>query len=121
MYTDSSVAFGMPFRELTDEELDCLITSGELSSTLIEDGTTNDLVRPEPPWRFESDRWLPGTEMLHRLVSLYSEGAQGPSFETDAIFFPLYERLQIEYIKRITNTECRLRGDHVAKYTADFR
>ena len=121
VFTDASIAFGFPFREVRDDEIETMFQGGDLREVISEYGTTNDFINPKPPWKFERERWLPGVETLHQLTALYSEGAQGPSFETDSIFFPIYQRLQLEYCNRLTSTESKLKAEHAAKYAGEFR
>ena len=121
VFTDASIAFGFPFREVLDEELEAMFQGGDLRELISEYGTVKDFIDPKPPWKFERERWLPGVEVLHQLTALYSEGAQGPCFSTDSIFFPIYARLELEYCNRLTSTEYKLKREHACRYLSDFR
>ena len=121
VYIDSAIAFGMPFRELTDAELD-RVYEGKSIRTMIEIGEASDFLHPSTPWKFERERWLPTVEKLRGCVERYAKMTEdGDQGIVEAAFFPIYEQLQLEYATRLTNCEERFRMERRCMQQDDFR
>lgn len=120
-YVDSVIAFGMPFRELTDAEMDVIFDGIDVRQTLSGEGDTSDFLKPEPPWQFDRSMWLPSVPKLHAEVERFVEVADGHDSAADVVFFPIYETLQEEYATRLVTCEERYRKEHASKYQAEFR
>lgn len=122
VYVDSAIAFGMPSRDLTDEEMD-MVFAGENIRTMMEIGDASEFLHPKEPWKFEKERWLPSVETLHVYVDRYSKMVYytcGGGVVED-VFFPIYDQLQTEYAMRLTNCEQKFKTERRSMYEEDFR
>jgi len=121
VYVDSAIAFGMPSRELTEDEMD-MVFAGENIRTMIDIGDASEFLHPKEPWKFERERWLPSVEKLHVCVDNYTQMVYHTEHVVvEDVLFPIYEQLQTEYAMRLTNCQQRFENERRSMYEEEFR
>jgi len=113
LFVDSVLSFGMPFRELRDDEMEA-VYDGCYSKQQAELGKWSEYVAPQHPWEFEQRMWLPSVHRLHCLIDENQEA-------DDELFYELYDTLEGEYAARLTNAEDRCKQEHALYGQQEFR
>ena len=112
-HIDMSIAFGMPYRELTETEMEKIIAGGEQTDLLREEINLKDLLYISSPWHFEYDVFLPSAYKLRDFLQLLVE--DGGAFNEKALELMLvkfYKEMEKEYEGRFISCEdsCRLQS-----------
>jgi hypothetical protein len=119
---DASIAFGMPFREMTAVELETILEGKTPSGAIKEHVHVRELVNPKQPWRFEKERWLDTVPTMHSFVmSVCDNHSDVDETALGVMLTAFYQKLEIEYATRLTNCENRCKMEHEAKYSNDFK
>lgn len=120
--TDATVAFGIPHRELTDEEFERVFDGGDADQKQITEVVScYELTNPKEPWGFEKERWLPSVAVLHALVDEVVMSDEPHSEENEKMLFALYDVLQDEYATRLSSMERKCRTEMCQSRLHGFR
>jgi hypothetical protein len=107
---DMQIAFGFPFRELTDAEHELAVDHevAEAKKTVFTGGfQLKEMVAPVPPWKNEPRVWLPSVQQLHALYKKHTNNfTTFPTASGLSEFVELFATLQDEYSDRITRNDC---------------
>jgi hypothetical protein len=119
---DSCIAFGMPFREMTDKELDSMLDSGKPSGSIKEAVSVRELLDPKPPWEFEEEKWLETVPTMRSFIRSVCDNHECVDETALGVMLTaFYQKLEIEYASRLSNCESRCKMEHNAQYNMDFK
>lgn len=122
VHIDSCIAFGMPFRELTDDEMEAMLAGESASSVLKENVAISALVNPVTPWRVEKERWLPtASTMRDFLLSVVENDCNVDEGGLGVMLVAFYRKMEIEYAERLTTCEWRCKQEMNAKHCGEFK
>lgn len=97
LLTDISLSFGMSFRpNLSNDQID----GCRQVSLFNEEVDVTELVRPQKPFQFEEDVWLPSVPLLHEFYNLVLTLTLTPEDQIP-LYSKIYDSLQNEYWCRL--------------------
>ena len=107
---DMQIAFGFPFRELTDAEHELAVdheVAGARKTVFTGGFELKEMVAPTPPWKNEPRVFLPSVQKLHSLYKQHTNGfTTSPTASGLSNFVELFSTLQKEYSERLTRNDC---------------
>ena len=115
MYVDSTLAFGFPYRDLTDAEMEELFAGKDVRMAICSE-TKHDFLCPNPPWSYATSLWLPSTPVLHDYLAgtfdvwQNTEAMLADEGVSDTLL-SLYETLEREYVARLRAGERRAKNE----------
>lgn len=107
-HIDVSIAFGMPYRELTEREMEKIIKGENPTDLLREEVCLNDLINVSEPWQLEPKVFLPTTHKLRDFLQIMVD--KGTSFNEEVLELMLvsfYKEMELEYEARFISCETR--------------
>lgn len=99
---DTAMCFGMPWRPITNADIERLDLAGGTRMVEFEYVDSGEFVSPSTPWRFDRDAWLPSVPTLHRLLEdMFAAESQIPQMLHRFFMFEILEKLGREYQQRL--------------------
>lgn len=117
-HIDVCIAFGMPFRELRDDEVECMLSDGDTSNVLKDGTSISDLVNPVHPWAIEETQFVSTAHTTRQFLMSVIENDAGVDDSTLSVMLvAFYRKMEIEYAERLAQCECRCKEEYIAKHS----
>jgi hypothetical protein len=114
-HIDVCIAFGMPFRELRDDEVECMLSEGLV---LKDSMSISELVNPVHPWAIEETQFVSTAHTTRRfLMSVIENDTDVDEGGLAVMLVAFYRKMEIEYAERLAQCECRCKEEYIAKHS----
>ena len=107
---DAAVCFGMPFRQLQDDDIENIDLRSTKTNTVTKPElvSASEFVYPTPPWKFDKESWLPSVWKLHQVLKgMFAEEGAIPEQFHFGLLMEIYNELGTQYYGRLEEASRR--------------